>query len=112
MKLAPMRSNREEPARAESSWSSLRSSGGISFDSDEYDFHASLDRTETLADHLTEQLNLNIVDPSDRIVAQHLIGMVNEAGYLTADISRISPDQLGTDLASTSTRVLETLEDV
>ena len=62
--------------------------GGISLDSDEYDFSASLTKTQTLAEHLTDQLNLNIAAPADRIIGQNLIGMVNEAGYLTGDICR------------------------
>ncbi len=35
----------------------------------------------------TEQLNLAIADPADRLIGQHLIGMVNEAGYLTGDVA-------------------------
>lgn len=101
-------SNREAAGTADSNWSSLRSSGHGSFDSDGLDFDANLVRTETLADHLTEQLNLNIADASDRIVAQHLIGMVNEAGYLTAAPGDIA-DQLGTDLSHVE-RVLGVLK--
>ena len=83
-------SSRESQPPAESGWASLAPHGRISLDSDEYDFSASLTKTQTLAEHLTDQLNLNIAAPTDRIIGQNLIGMVNEAGYLTGDISDIA----------------------
>ena len=101
-------SSRESQAPAESGWASLRPTGGISLDSDEYDFSASLTKTQTLAEHLTDQLNLNILAPTDRIIGQNLIGMVNEAGYLTGDISDIAKT-LGTSREHVA-RVLETLK--
>ena len=90
-------SSREQQGMTDSNWASLRPSSGLSLDSDEYDFGASLTKTETLAEHLTDQLTLNILDPGDRIIGQHLIGMVNEAGYLTAKPDDIA-EQLGTDV--------------
>ncbi len=96
-------SSRESQAPAESGWASLRPTGGISLDSDEYDFSASLTKTQTLAEHLTDQLNLNISAPTDRIIGQNLIGMVNEAGYLTGDIADIA-NTLGTSARSCGAR--------
>jgi RNA polymerase sigma-54 factor len=101
-------SSRESLGPADSGWASLRPTGGISLDSDEYDFSASLSRAQTLAEHLTDQLNLNIAEPSDRIIGQNLIGMVNEAGYLTGDTAEIA-DYLGTSKDHVA-RVLETLK--
>lgn len=101
-------SSRESMGPADSGWASLRPTGGISLDSDEYDFSASLSKTQTLAEHLTDQLNLNIADASDRIIGQNLIGMVNEAGYLTGDIADIA-NYLGTSKDHVA-RVLETLK--
>ena len=43
-------SNREAVGTPDSSWSSLRTSGGGSFDSEGMDFDAALTRTETLAE--------------------------------------------------------------
>ena len=40
-------------------------------------------------------LHLAISDPADRLIGQHLIGMVNEAGYLTGDTAGMA-DMLGT----------------
>jgi RNA polymerase sigma-54 factor len=101
-------SSRESMGPADSGWASLRPTGGISLDSDEYDFSASLSKAQTLAEHLTDQLNLNILDASDRLIGQNLIGMVNEAGYLTGDLADIA-NYLGTDKDHV-TRVLETLK--
>ena len=100
--------SRESPGAPDSGWASLRPSAGVSLDSDEYDFSASLTKTETLAEHLTDQLNLNVADATDRIIGHNLIGMVNEAGYLTSDISDIA-SYLGTTKDHVS-RVLETLK--
>lgn len=101
-------SSRESLGPTDSGWASLRPTGGISLDSDEYDFSASLSKAQTLAEHLTDQLNLNIANASDRIIGQNLIGMVNEAGYLTGDAADIA-DYLGTSKDHV-TRVLETLK--
>lgn len=38
-----------------------------------------------LRDHLLNQLNIDILDPIDRIIGVHLIDMVDEAGYLSDD---------------------------
>ena len=101
-------SSRESMVPADSGWASLRPTGGISLDSDEYDFSASLSKAQTLAEHLTDQLNLNILDASDRLIGQNLIGMVDEAGYLTGDLADIA-NYLGTNKDHV-TRVLETLK--
>jgi RNA polymerase sigma-54 factor len=99
---------RQPAGLADSGWSSLRPQSGVSLDNDDYEFSATLSRSETLAEHLTDQLNLAVADPADRIVGQHLIGMVNEAGYLTADIADMAA-QLGADAAHVG-RVLDVLK--
>src|SRR5205807_1027124 len=79
---------------ADSGWASLRPSRGVSLDG-ETDFGATLTREKTLAEHLTEQLALAVTGPADRLVAQHLVGMVNEAGYLTGDCGTVA-EMMGT----------------
>src|SRR5437764_1060872 len=79
---------------ADSGWASLRPSRGVSLDG-ESDFGATLTREKTLAEHLTEQLALAVTGPADRLVAQHLVGMVNEAGYLTGDCGTVA-EMMGT----------------
>ncbi len=97
------------PGQQDSNWSSLRSTGGGSFgDGDMQDAAASVTREETLAEHLTRQLNLHFTNRADQAIGQYLIGMVNEAGYLSAELPAVA-EQLGcsqSDLA----RVLAVLK--
>ena len=88
-------------------WQSTRGSGSLSLDGEGYDFAANVSRDVTLQEHLTSQLNLHFRDPADLITGQYLIGMVNEAGYLTADAASVA-EQLGTDEAHVS-RILSAL---
>ena len=90
--------NRETPGPTDSGWSSVRPTGGLSLDNDALDFAATLTRKTTLAEHLTQQLNLTVSSPGDRLIGQHLIGMVNEAGYLAGDIAGVA-EMLGTHSA-------------
>ena len=39
-----------------------------------------------MRDHLTEQLQLALARPGERLIGRHLIDMVDEAGYLRADL--------------------------
>ena len=88
-------------------WQNLRSSGALSLDNGE-DFAATLSRAETLAEHLTSQLNMNFHQPSDLLIGQQIIGAVNEQGYLTARPQAIAA-QLGAPLAEVE-RVLAILK--
>jgi RNA polymerase sigma-54 factor len=49
-----------------------------------------LSRPPSLREHLLEQLALDIADPADRVIGAELIGMVDEAGYLTADSAELA----------------------
>ena len=44
----------------------------------------------TLREHLSSQLAMEIDDPIDRIIGAHLIDMLDEAGYLSGDISQVA----------------------
>ncbi len=100
--------SRATPGPADSGWSSFKPSGGLSLDNDALDFSATLTREETLAEHLTDQLNLALATPADRLIGQHLIGGVNEAGYLTTDLASVA-NLLGTGLSHVE-RVLGVLQ--
>jgi RNA polymerase sigma-54 factor len=95
-------------APADSGWASLKPSRAVSLDQDEFDIAATLTREQTLAEHLTEQLMLAIADPADRLIGQNLIGVVNEAGYLTSDPAQVA-EMLGTSIAHVE-RVLGVLQ--
>jgi RNA polymerase sigma-54 factor len=89
------RANREAAGSADAGWASLRPQGALSLNGEEAEFGATLTRQPTLAEHLTGQMNLLLADPAERLIGQHLIGMLNEAGYLTADAESMA-ETLGT----------------
>ena len=87
--------NREAMGSSDSGWSSLKPSGGLSLDADELDFAATLSKQPTLAEHLTDQMHLLLMNPAERLIGQHLIGTLNEAGYLMSDTASVA-ETLGT----------------
>ena len=89
-------------------WQNMRGSGAVSLDGEAQDYAASISREETLPEHLTSQLNLNLRDPKDLLIGQQAIGMVNEQGYLTASAAALA-QTLGTDVAHVE-RVLSVLK--
>ncbi len=83
-------------AMRDSGWQTTSStgSGHGSFDG-EMAFDATLASERTLTDHLTEQLSLSVTHPTQRMIGSHLIGLVNEAGYITSDVESVA-EMLGT----------------
>jgi RNA polymerase sigma-54 factor len=96
------------PARAEgepaaySEWSRVGAGGR---DDNDYNLEAFVSAEETLTGHLSGQLSLAVTDPIERLIGQHLIDLVDEAGYLNADLGEVaeklgaSPAQLEAVLA-------------
>ena len=76
--------------------SGSRSSGQVSLDGEAYDFAANISREITLSEHLTSQLSMHFKDSVELLIGQYLIGMVNEAGYLTGDVASVA-NTLGTE---------------
>ena len=89
-------------------WASLRPRTVNSYDSDGGGLDKVLATGGSLADHLTEQLNLAIADPVERLIGVHLIHMVDEAGYLVGDLNELA-ERLGAP-ASLINTVLTTLQ--
>ena len=89
----PARAASEPPAYSE--WATVGSGGRPDND---YNLEAFVSAEETLADHLAEQLSLTISGPVGRLIGQHLIDLVDDAGYLTADLTDVA-DKLGASLA-------------
>jgi RNA polymerase sigma-54 factor len=79
-----------EPA-AYSEWAGVGSGGREDGD---YNLEAFVSAERTLSDHLAEQLTLAIADPARRMIGQHLIDLVDEAGYLSGDLDAIA-EKLG-----------------
>jgi RNA polymerase sigma-54 factor len=61
-----------------------------------------------LSDHLEAQAHMLLRTPADRLIAQHLIDGLNEAGYLVVELEAIA-DLLGAELADVEA-VLEVLQ--
>ena len=91
----------------QSSWSSLPRSGG-SFDADAPDYESYVGNSLSLKDHLTEQLNLAVTGPAERMIGAHLIDLIDDAGYLTGALDEVA-DKLGTEIGAIE-RVLEKLQ--
>jgi RNA polymerase sigma-54 factor len=76
----------------QSSWANVRqrSAGG----DDDVNLEAFVANEISLHQHLSEQMPLVLTEPAERIIGQYLIDMVDEAGYLPADLSSL-PEKLG-----------------
>lgn len=72
--------------------------GNRNFDSLDEAFENSMAKTETLREHLLEQLNMAFDDPKDRLIGAMLIDMVDEAGYLREGYDDVAA-RLGCDVS-------------
>ncbi|MHA7872143.1 MAG: RNA polymerase factor sigma-54, partial [Hyphococcus sp.] len=77
-------------------WSSA--GGGGSFEGGDRAFDATLSKEVSLAEHLTEQLQVATRDPAQLIIGAYLIDLIDEAGYLREPL-QIAAERLGADLA-------------
>ncbi len=78
-------------------WASAASGGGA--DGDAPDFEAMRAAEITLGDHLLGQIGAAVRDPHQGFIARHLIGLLDDAGYLPSDLRDVAYD-LGTTLAA------------
>lgn len=72
-------------------------SGG-SFNADDREFGATLSKEISLADHLTEQLQVATREPMQLLIGSYLIDLIDEAGYLRESLESAA-ERLGADLA-------------
>ncbi|MEP1229808.1 MAG: RNA polymerase factor sigma-54 [Litorimonas sp.] len=70
-------------------WSRSTTGGSFNGTSD-YDPAANSAADITLSEHLTSQLSMLRFDPKDRLIAEYLIGQLDEAGYLRGEVFEIS----------------------
>ena len=91
-------------------WASLQAKGPASGNG-EVNLEAFVAKEISLQDHLTEQLQLALAEPAQRLIGQHLIDMVDEAGYLRGDIESLG-DRLGAPmkLIESTLAILQTFE--
>jgi RNA polymerase sigma-54 factor len=81
----PARADNEPPPYSE--WAGVGSGGR---EDNDYNLEAFVSAEGTLGDHLAEQLSLTTSDPVKRFIGQHLIDLVDEAGYLTGDLADVA----------------------
>ena len=81
---------------ADAGWAGMREKGG-SFSDDDSNFEEFVSSDVSLRDHLAQQLPLLLADGPDRLVGQYLIDMVDDAGYLVADLPALA-EKLGAPL--------------
>jgi len=72
--------------------------GGGASNDDDYNLEAFVAAETTLGDHLAEQLAVAFAEPAQRMIGQYLIDLVDDAGYLPADLGQAA-DRLGADTA-------------
>ncbi len=72
-------------------------SRGGGFDGGGADLEQTLSGRESLRDHLTRQLNMDLNDPVDRLIGLHLIDLLDEAGYISGDLTAVA-DLLNCDI--------------
>ena len=89
-------------------WASVRQRTSNTFGAEGANLEDMVAVGVSLSDHLTEQLNVVVSDPVERLVGAHLIHMVDEAGYLRGDLGELA-ERLGAS-DSLVGRVLETLQ--
>jgi RNA polymerase sigma-54 factor len=88
-------------------WSTVRQRTHNGFD-DDTNLEDYVAGETSLKDHLSAQLPLALQAPADRLVGQYLIDLVDEAGYLTANLAEIA-EKLGAP-SSLVEKVLATLQ--
>jgi RNA polymerase sigma-54 factor len=76
----------------QSGWANVRQRSAGS--DDDVNIEAFVANEISLHQHLSEQMPLVLTEPAERIIGQYLIDMVDEAGYLPADLSSL-PEKLG-----------------
>src|SRR5579872_5841897 len=67
-----------------------------------------LTRALTLRDHLLDQISIDIAAPADRLIAHHLLDLVDEAGYVQGALTDVA-ERLGAEPAEVE-RVLRRLQ--
>src|SRR5262245_16184132 len=60
-------------------------------------FDNDLREAANLRDHLLAQLSVDLADPMDRLIGLHLIGSLDDAGYVSTELQAIA-EQLGCDV--------------
>lgn len=87
-----------------SSMADIGSGGNLRFEDGDDAFDARLSRPKTLREHLNEQVLMQFSEPRDRALGAVLVDLLDEAGYLRANI-----DDLAAQLACPPERLQQVL---
>ncbi|RTM00322.1 RNA polymerase factor sigma-54 [Ancylobacter rudongensis] len=88
-----------QPSGEGPSYSEWTGTGGGGQDAEGYNLEAFVSAETSLADHLEAQLVLAVSDPVERLIGLNLIDLIDEAGYLSADLAGVA-ERLGAPLAT------------
>lgn len=89
------------PSRAEAGSASTGQAAGAGHSELNSEMGERLARAASLSEHLEAQLDLATADPKLRLIGEHLIHNLDEAGYLTEDLAelaarlRVTPEEAG-----------------
>jgi len=98
--------NNDSPADGGEAFSDWSQSGGRhDFADGESSLEQTLTREVSLREHLTEQLNMDITDPVQRLIGLHLMEMVDETGYFIGDLQEVA-ERLGCPIADVEKTLL------
>jgi RNA polymerase sigma-54 factor len=91
-----------------SEWAGIR---GAAREDGDYNLEAFVSAEATLAGHLAEQMALVVTDPGEKLIAQYLIDLVDETGYLTGSLAEVA-EKLGAPFTQVEgvLQILQTLE--
>ncbi|OJX70408.1 RNA polymerase factor sigma-54 [Magnetospirillum sp. 64-120] len=76
-----------------------QSGGHHGFDDGENNLEQIVAGEISLRDHLVAQLNVDVLDPAQRLIGLHLIEMLDESGYLIGELAELA-GRLGCDVAA------------
>lgn len=98
------------PSMRDAEWGAAAGSGGGDFD-DMPDWEQLRAADITLAEHLEGQIGAAVSDPQTAFIARHIIGLLDEAGYLTIPLEEVA-DDLGVDVfdAKAALRLVQSLD--
>ncbi len=93
----------------QSGWANVRQRGPGA--DDDVNIEAFVANEVSLHQHLSEQMPLILKEPAERLIGQYLIDLVDEAGYLPADLSMLA-EKLGApqELVDRVLALLQTLD--
>jgi RNA polymerase sigma-54 factor len=97
------------PSMRDAEWGAAGGAGGDSGDLPDWE---QLRAAEvTLAEHLEAQIGAVASDPQTAFIARHIIGLLDEAGYLTQPLDEVA-DDLGVDIfeAKAGLRLVQSLD--